>query len=140
MYVISPNPFLSLFFTLFSPFLSPPVPLSPFLSPPLPSCPLLSPPVPSRPPLSLPIPLSPFLSPLSPPVPLDYTMVNFVKPNLLGTQKEFTNRFMNPITNGQCRDSSPFDIRRMKQRAHVLHTLLQGTVQVTPSSPPSPQI
>ena len=62
---------------------------------------------------------------------IDYTMVNFVKPNLLGTQKEFTNRFVNPIKNGQCRDSNPFDIRKMKQRAHVLYTLLQGSVQVS---------
>ena len=61
----------------------------------------------------------------------DYTMVNFVKPNLLGTQREFTNRFANPIKNGQCRDSIPLDIRKMKQRAHVLHTLLQGSVQVS---------
>ena len=58
-------------------------------------------------------------------------MVNFVKPNLLGTQKEFTNRFMNPIKNGQCRDSNPYDIRKMKQRAHVLYMLLQGSVQVS---------
>lgn len=57
-------------------------------------------------------------------------MVNFVKPNLLGTQREFTNRFVNPIKNGQCRDSNPQDIRNMKQRAHVLHKLLQGSVQV----------
>ena len=57
-------------------------------------------------------------------------MVNFVKPNLLGTQKEFTNRFVNPIKNGQCRDSNPFDIRKMKQRAHVLYMLLKGSVQV----------
>ena len=58
-------------------------------------------------------------------------MVSFVKPNLLGSSKEFRNRFDNPITNGQCRDSTAFDVRVMKQRAHVLHTLLDGTVQVT---------
>lgn len=63
--------------------------------------------------------------------PLDYTMVNFVKPNLLGTQKEFYNRFINPITNGQCRDSRPEDVRLMKQRAHVLYELLQGCVDVS---------
>jgi hypothetical protein len=60
----------------------------------------------------------------------DYTMVNFVKPNLLGVQQEFTNQFMNPIKNGQCLDSTPRDIRMMKHRAHVLHTLLEDTVQV----------
>ena len=60
----------------------------------------------------------------------DYTMVSFVKPNLLGTQKEFTNRFVNPIVNGQCRDSTSQDVRRMKQRAHVLHDMLKASVQV----------
>ena len=58
-------------------------------------------------------------------------MVNFVKPNLLGNVKEFKNRFVNPITNGQCRDSNSYDVRRMKQRAHILHQLLIGTVQVS---------
>lgn len=58
-----------------------------------------------------------------------YTMVNFVKPNLLGTQKEFVNRFVNPIVNGQCRDSTSQDVRRMKQRAHVLHDMLKASVQ-----------
>lgn len=64
----------------------------------------------------------------------DYTMVSFVKPNLLGTRREFTNRFMNPINNGQLRDSLPHDVRLMKQRAHILHKLLAGTVQVSSAS------
>ena len=64
------------------------------------------------------------------PVP-DHTMVSFVKPNLLGTLKEFKNRFANPITNGQCRDSTPMDVRVMKNRAHILHEMLSGTVQVS---------
>lgn len=62
--------------------------------------------------------------------PPDYTMVNFVKPNLLGNLREFTNRFANPIKNGQCQDSMPSDVRLMKQRAHILHELLSGSVQV----------
>ena len=65
----------------------------------------------------------------------DYTMVSFVKPNLLGTQKEFTNRFVNPIVNGQCRDSTSQDVRRMKQRAHVLHDMLKASVQVRVEEP-----
>jgi len=61
---------------------------------------------------------------------LDHCMVNFVKPNLLGTRKEFCNRFVNPIMNGQCSDSSPQDVTLMKRRAHILHETLAGCVQV----------
>ena len=60
----------------------------------------------------------------------DYTMANFVKPNLLGTLKEFSNRFINPISNGQCRDATPLDVRIMKRVSHVLHKLLSPCVQV----------
>ncbi|XP_060582673.1 transcriptional regulator ATRX-like, partial [Ruditapes philippinarum] len=58
-----------------------------------------------------------------------HCMVDFVKPSLLGTRKEFNNRFCNPITNGQCSDSTPFDVKLMKHRAHILHELLAGCVQ-----------
>ena len=58
-------------------------------------------------------------------------MVNFVKPNLLGTMKEFRNRFENPIRNGQHSDSMPHDVRLMKQRAHILNKLLKGSVDVS---------
>ena len=57
-----------------------------------------------------------------------HCMVSFVKPNLLGTTKEFRNRFMNPITNGQHKDSTEADVRMMKRRAHVLHQALDGCV------------
>lgn len=57
-------------------------------------------------------------------------MVQFVKPNLLGTFQEFSNRFINPITNGQYDDSTEYDINLMKKRSHVLHKILKGTVQV----------
>lgn len=57
-------------------------------------------------------------------------MVQFVKPNLLGTRKEFLNRFVNPITNGQFVDSTDGDVKIMKRRAHVLHKMLEGLVQV----------
>ncbi|KAK6975334.1 transcriptional regulator ATRX, partial [Biomphalaria glabrata] len=58
-----------------------------------------------------------------------HCMVNFVKPNLLGTRKEFNNRFISPIQNGQCTDSTPRDVKLMKSRAHILHELLAGCVQ-----------
>lgn len=57
-------------------------------------------------------------------------MIQFVKPNLLGTKKEFMNRFVNPIEQGQCADAMPRDVRRMKRRAHILHNMLEGCVQV----------
>lgn len=56
-------------------------------------------------------------------------MVQFIKPNLLGSVKEFRNRFVNPITNGHHNDSTDHDVQVMKKRAHVLHTMLKGCVQ-----------
>lgn len=58
-------------------------------------------------------------------------MVSFVKPSLLGTRKEFTNTFVNPIQNGQCADSTALDVQIMKHRCHVLHKMLEGCVQVS---------
>jgi transcriptional regulator ATRX len=57
-------------------------------------------------------------------------MVDFIRPNLLGSLKDFTNRFINPITNGQYSDSTPLDVKLMKRRSHVLHRMLEGFVQV----------
>ncbi|XP_016331710.1 transcriptional regulator ATRX-like [Sinocyclocheilus anshuiensis] len=56
-------------------------------------------------------------------------MVNFIKENLLGSLKEFRNRFINPIQNGQCADSTPADVRLMKNRSHILHQLMSGFIQ-----------
>ncbi|VDP86350.1 unnamed protein product [Echinostoma caproni] len=58
-----------------------------------------------------------------------HAMVNFVKPNLLGTAKEFNNRFANPIRNGQHSNSTQADVQLMKKRAHVLYKTLDGCVQ-----------
>lgn len=55
-------------------------------------------------------------------------MVEFVKPRLLGTEKEFNNRFVGPILNGQYVDSTDEDITLMKYRACILHKLLEGCV------------
>jgi len=57
-------------------------------------------------------------------------MVDFIRPNLLGSLKDFTNRFINPITNGQYSDSTPLDVELMKGRSHVLHKMLEGFIQV----------
>ena len=58
-----------------------------------------------------------------------HCMVQFIKPRLLGTKKEFLNRFVNPITNGQFDDSTESDVKLMKKRAYVLHKMLKGCVQ-----------
>ena len=58
-----------------------------------------------------------------------FWMINFVKPNYLGSFKEFANRFMNPIRNGQYEDSSKRDITIMKKRSYVLHGMLKEIVQ-----------
>jgi transcriptional regulator ATRX len=55
-------------------------------------------------------------------------MVSFIKPNLLGSQQEYINRFVNPIQNGQHRDSNEGDVRLMRRRACVLHELLTGFI------------
>ncbi|XP_059207440.1 transcriptional regulator ATRX-like [Centropristis striata] len=58
-----------------------------------------------------------------------HCMVSFIKRNLLGSLGEFRNRFINPIQNGQCADSTTKDVRIMKKRAHVLYKMLAGCVQ-----------
>lgn len=57
-----------------------------------------------------------------------FCMVDFIKPHLLGTMKEFCNRFANPIENGQFTDSTVNDIALMTRRLHVLHKLLDGSI------------
>merc|ERR1719336_3518526 len=58
-----------------------------------------------------------------------FEMVNFVKPLLMGTRKEFSNRFVNPIVNGQHSDSTDRDVRVMKKRSFILSDLLKGCMQ-----------
>ena len=57
-----------------------------------------------------------------------FTMVDFVKPNLLGTKEEFNNRFANPINNGKYANSTPYDVQNMKECAYVLNTLLEKSI------------
>ena len=57
-----------------------------------------------------------------------YVMVNFVKPHLLGTKREFVNLFVNPIENGQHSNSTEHDVCLMKERVFVLHQLLNQCI------------
>lgn len=58
-----------------------------------------------------------------------YAMVDWIKPALLGTVKEFNNLYANPIKDGQCKDSTASDIKRMKQRSFILNRKLSKFVQ-----------
>ena len=58
-----------------------------------------------------------------------WCMVDFVRPNFLGTKTEFANMFERPIMNGQCMDSTASDKKIMRHRSYVLHNLLEGFVQ-----------
>lgn len=57
-----------------------------------------------------------------------HCMVNFVRPDSLGTSKEFDKRFVKPITLGQEADASQRAVRLMKTKVHILNKLLAGCV------------
>jgi transcriptional regulator ATRX len=58
-----------------------------------------------------------------------YAMVDWIKPALLGTVKEFNNLYANPIKDGQHVDSTPQMIKKMKQRSLILNRNLSKFVQ-----------
>jgi SNF2 family DNA or RNA helicase len=45
-----------------------------------------------------------------------YTMVNFIKPGLLGTFDDFSERFILPIKHGQTKDADEFEVHQMRRR------------------------
>ncbi|OQV18244.1 Protein CHROMATIN REMODELING 20 [Hypsibius exemplaris] len=55
-----------------------------------------------------------------------YTMVNFIKPNLLGTPNEFKKQFKDPINRGSTEESDAQDVRTMKNRTQILNEQLAG--------------
>ena len=58
-----------------------------------------------------------------------YAMVDWIKPALLGTVKEFNNLYANPIKDGQHIDSTVGMIKKMKQRSFILNRKLSKFVQ-----------
>ncbi|GAB5371491.1 hypothetical protein AAMO2058_001584400 [Amorphochlora amoebiformis] len=57
-----------------------------------------------------------------------YQMISFVRPGLLGSEKQFRNQFVNPIENGRCADSTQTDINKMKRRIYVLIKKTSGFI------------
>ena len=57
-----------------------------------------------------------------------FTMIDFVRPGMLGSAADFAKDFVLPIEGGQHQNSTLQQVTRMKQRAHVLHTLLAPCV------------
>lgn len=57
-----------------------------------------------------------------------FTMVDFVKPNILGNFGDFTSTFIKPIDSGQFIDSCDNSVLIMKQRTFILHKLLENTI------------
>jgi len=57
-----------------------------------------------------------------------FTMVDFVKPNILGNFGDFTSTFIKPINSGQFIDSCDEAVEIMKHRSFILHKLLQNTI------------
>lgn len=53
-----------------------------------------------------------------------YAMINFIKPRFLGSTDEFNCIFANPIREGQYKDSTPDQVKEMKQRSYILYSTL----------------
>lgn len=50
-----------------------------------------------------------------------FCMVDFIKPSFLGSKKEFNNIYANPIKRGEAKDSTPMEIRKMKEQSYILN-------------------
>eukprot|EP00960_Hanusia_phi_P041191 754881-Hanusia_phi.AAC.2 len=57
-----------------------------------------------------------------------HCMVDFVRPGLLGDSTTFKRDFVDPILNGQCIDALPNEVKLMRKRSHILHSLLKCCV------------
>lgn len=60
--------------------------------------------------------------------PLDYTLMQLIKPGLLGSRQEFRKHYGTPIQNGLYSNSTPIEIEMMQNRSLLLYRLLGGCV------------
>lgn len=58
-------------------------------------------------------------------------MVNFIKPDFLGSKADFSEEYANPIRIGQHKDSSAWEVREMVEKSYILHKKLSDFVQVS---------
>ena len=56
-------------------------------------------------------------------------MIHFIKPFILGTRHDFSERFAIPIRNGQHADSMPHEVQEMKEMSYILHKNVYDYVQ-----------
>ncbi|CAF2030469.1 unnamed protein product [Rotaria magnacalcarata] len=57
-----------------------------------------------------------------------FSMVNFCKPNFLGTEREFSHLFRQPIQVGQHRDSLAYQVKIMRSRVSDVNILLKNII------------
>uniref|UniRef100_A0A1I7YUB0 LisH domain-containing protein n=1 Tax=Steinernema glaseri TaxID=37863 RepID=A0A1I7YUB0_9BILA len=57
-----------------------------------------------------------------------YNMVDFINPNLLGTEHEFRNKYMNPIQCGSRKDSNVDEVKLMKKQSFLLANSLKNCI------------
>ena len=55
-------------------------------------------------------------------------MINFCRKNYLGTSKQFKLRFASPITEGEDKDATQWQVERMRKRSFVLNKRLSSIV------------
>lgn len=60
----------------------------------------------------------------------DFSMVDFIKPEFLGSKADFAEEYANPIKKGQHKDSNPWEVKEMVEKSFILHRKLADFVQV----------
>lgn len=62
---------------------------------------------------------------------IDYSMINFIKPNFLGSKTNFAEDFHKPIRKGQHKDSSSSQVTEMVVKSFNLNEKMSKYIQVS---------